>query len=383
MTHFRVFLLLLFIPFLFSCDTQKAPVKIGVVLPQTGTFRIYGELGINGATLAVEEINRAGGVLGGHPLELLVRDNKTSPAESVRLSQQLIQNDDVFALMGPVSSAARYAMQEVASRHHVPQLYGIDYEGQHFSRYLICYSTIPEHYITPVVPYLIAQNSTRFYVFGYDYIWPHKMTEHIRREVQAQGGTIADVEFTPFNVQDYSPTLARIKASGATNLMLILPGQDGFNFLNQMSSYDFSRRIITVAFAADENYLAAVEPQALEGVLTPLHFFSSKHTDVFDSFVRNYKARFSHDTTPTYSSKAHYDLIYLLKAAIEKADKLDREAVTDAMQNLSLYRGESEVHLRADHHFELPMYLARFHDGELEVIQDLGRIAPQDQRQNQ
>lgn len=381
MTHFRAFLLLLVAPFLFSCSAPKAPVKIGVVLPQTGTFKIYGELGINGATLAVEEINRAGGVLGGHPLELLVRDNKTSPAESVSLSRQLIQIDDVFALMGPVSSAARYAMQEVATQYRVPQLYGIDYEGQHFSRYLICYSTIPEHYITPVVPYLIARNSTRFYVFGYDYIWPHKMTEHIRREVQAQGGTIADVEFTPFGVQDYSATFARIKASGATNLMLILPGQDGFNFLNQMSRYDFGRPITTVAFAADENYLTAVEPQALEGVLTALHFFSSKRTQAFDSFVSSYRARFGQNATPTYSSKAHYDLVYLLKAAIEKAGKLDREAVTDALQDLSLYQGESEVHLRADHHFDLPMYLARFQNGGVEVVKDLGRIAPHDQRQ--
>lgn len=381
MSHLKVLILLLITPLLLSCGTSKSPIKIGVVLPQSGTFQIYGELGINGATLAMEEINRNGGVLGGHPLELLVRDNKTSPAESVSLSRQLIQIDDVFALMGPVSSAARYAMQEVAAQYRVPQLYGIDYEGQHFSRYLICYSTIPEHYINPVVPYLMAADSTRFYIFGYDYIWPHRMTEHIRREVQTRGGTIAGVEYTPFGVQDYSATFERIKQSGATSLMLILPGLDGFNFLNQMSRYDFGRQITTVAFAADENYLTAVEPQALEGVLTALHFFSSKHTDAFDTFVTSYRKRFGPDATPTYSSKAHYDLVYLLKAAIEKAGKLDREAVTEALQGISLYQGDSEVYLRADHHFDLPMYLGRFQNASIEIVRDLGRISPHDQRQ--
>lgn len=381
MITYRFLLLLFLIPFIFSCSVQKEPIKIGVVLPQTGPFKIYGQLGTKGAMLAVEEINRDGGVLGGHPLELLVRDNKTNPAESVRLTRQLIQVDGVFVLMGPVSSAARYAMQDVAAKYKVPQLYGIDYEGQHFSRYLICYSTIPEHYITPVVPYLIAQNKKSFYLFGYDYIWPHKMTEHIQNEVQLHGGTISGVEFTPFGVQDYSETFARIKASGATNLMLILPGQDGFNFLNQMSNYDFDRQITIMAFAADENYLSAVEPHALEGVLTALHFFSSKHSDKLGSFTQRYQSRFGQELKPTYSSKSHYDLVYLLKGAIEKAGKLDREAVLDALQHSSLYQGNSKVYLREDHHFNLPMYLARFQNGGLEVIHDLGRISPHDQRQ--
>ena len=50
----------------------KKPIKIGVVLPLSGGFEIYGNLGVRGAKMAVAEINAAGGVLGGRPLELII-----------------------------------------------------------------------------------------------------------------------------------------------------------------------------------------------------------------------------------------------------------------------------------------------------------------------
>lgn len=366
--------------FILSCSSPKSPIKVGVVLPLSGPFQIYGEYGLNGARLAVEEINSEGGVLGGHPIELVIRDNATSPAKSVQFSRELIQIEDVFALMGPVSSAARYAMSEVATEYKIPQLYGIDYEGGHYSRYLVCYSTIPEHYVNPLIPYLMQHVGNAFYIFGYDYIWPHQMSERIIQEVNREGGVITGVEFTPFGVQDFTPVLERIKQSGANSLMLVLPGADGFAFLNQMSKFSFDREIKTVAFAADETYLSAVQPQALNGVLTALHFVSSWESPSFKVFVNSYKDRYGETVPATYSSKSHYDLIYLLKSAIEKNGSLDREEVIDQLSGLSLYTGKEKVRLREDHHFDLPMYLAEFENNSLSVIQPLGAIYPADQR---
>lgn len=356
------------------------PVKIGVVLPLSGPFQIYGEQGLKGAMLAVEQINAAGGVLGGRPLELVIRDNQTNPTLAVQRSRELIQTDNVFALMGPVSSAARFAMSEVAEQHKTPLLYGIDYEGHHYNRYLINYSIVPEHYIWPVVPYLMKHSGDKYFIFGYDYIWPHHMAEEISRQVSKHGGEIKGIEFTPFAVTDYTSVFVRLKESGADNLMLILPGQDGFNFLSQMSAFDFEREIKTVAFAADETYLNKVQPQALEGVMTALHFFSSWSNPVFDNFVKDYGKKFGDEKPVTYASKSHYDLVYFLQLAIEKAGILETEKVMNAFQNLTLYANEAEVRLRPDHHFDLPMFLAKFSDGELNVIEALDIVSPQDQR---
>ena len=90
------------------------PIKIGVVLPLSGGFEIYGNLGVRGAKMAVAEINAAGGVLDGRPLELIIEDNKTDPKTAVEKAKKLVMRDKVVALMGPVSSAARDAMTPVA-----------------------------------------------------------------------------------------------------------------------------------------------------------------------------------------------------------------------------------------------------------------------------
>ena len=363
-----------------SCEGTKEPIRLGVVLPLTADFRVYGEQGVLGAQLAVAEINAKGGVLDGRLLELVIRDNKTRPAESVRLSRELIQIDDVFALLGPVSSIARDAMLEVSETYRVPMFYGLEYEGGRYSRYLFTYSAIPDQSIAPLIPYLTKHIGNQFYIYGYDYVWPHKVTDAIRSSVTQAGGKIRGIEFTPFGVQNYSEVFKRIERSEAQNLILLLPGQDGFRFLTQLADYPFQKPIKVTAIAADESYIAAVPGNRLDGVLTIQHFFSNHQSEQTDPFVRNFVQNHRSGKQPGYTAKAHYDLIYLLAAAIEKAGEADRERVIDLLPGISRYEGEEQVTIRDDHHLNLPMYLGEFQSGELNVIHRFGVIEPQDQR---
>lgn len=362
-----------------SCTPEPSKIKIGAVLPLTGTFSIYGQQALKGAQLAIDEINESGGVLG-RQLELIIRDNQTNPAKSVKFSRELVQQYQVFSLLGPVSSASRYAMTEVAETFQTPLFYGMDYEGQHTNRYLVCYSTIPEHHIEPIVPYLINNVSDTFYIFGYDYIWPHRMSERITQSVNQHNGKVLGTEFTAFGVGNYKPVFERIKQSGADNLMLILPGGDGFSFLTQMKQFDFERDIQIVAFAADETYLNNLDDETLNGVLTALHFFSSLDNQVTQSFVGNYRNRYGQDAVVTYSSKSHYDLVYLFADALTKAGEVDKEKMINALPSTSLYQGGLKLTVRQDHHIDLPMYLGQFKDHKLKVIKSLGIISPPDQR---
>ena len=74
-------------------------IKIGVPIPLSGPVAVYGNPVLEGAKLAVSEINAKGGVLG-RKLELLVRDSKANADEAVRLSRELIIKDNVDFLVG-------------------------------------------------------------------------------------------------------------------------------------------------------------------------------------------------------------------------------------------------------------------------------------------
>ena len=360
--------------------TEKPPIKVGVVLPLSGGFEIYGNLGIQGARMAVAEINASGGVLGGRKFELIIEDNKTDPKTSVEKTEKLILRDKVIAIMGPVSSAARDAMTPVVTRYKTPLLYGIDYEGGACNRYLFCYSPIPDHYIKPLIPYLAAEYGKSFYVFGYDYVWPHKMTEAINREVQAIGGEIKGVTYTPFGVKDFAPTIQKIAQSGARVLMLILPGADGFTFIKQFNEFGLKRNIKLVAIASEENYLGALTPDQSEGIITCLQFVSSMDKPETKSFVQRQKAMFGDKTVVTYAAESHYGLIMLLKNAIEKAGSDDKEKIIDAMGDLRITVGNGPVTMRAmDHHMILNMVIAEFTGGNLVAKKDIGPISPANQ----
>jgi len=375
-----IFLMTMTLLLLTGCNAKdSAAIKIGVVLPLTGEYSIYGKAGLQGAQLAVEQINNAGGVLEGRKLQLVVRDNHTDTAQAIRQSKALIDQENVLALMGPVSSKTRDAVLNVAEQSKVPMLYGIDYEGGKFSRYLFCYSPIPDHYVKPIIPYLANNVGKRFYIYGYDYIWPQKISAAIEQAVASVGGEVVGKEFTDFGRNDFRDVIERIIESEADNLMLILPGQDGFAFIRQAFFLGANKKYQTFAFAADETYLYALRHDELEGVLTALHFFSDSAVPQARTFNSAFNRRFP-DSMATYSTKSHYDLIYLLAKAINRAGNTDREIIIDQMEGLTLAAGNDQIRLREDHHFDLPMYLARYERGGLWVKKAFGVISPNDQR---
>ena len=361
-------------------NREKPPVKLGVVLPLTGDFAAYGKMGLNGAQMAIEEINRTGGVLNGRPIKLIVEDNQTDPNVSVRMARKLIQEDDVIAILGPVSSNERNAMMEVNKQFKVPLLYGISYEGGVYNRYLFCYSPVPEHMINPLVPYMIKNYGNSFYIFGYDYVWPHKMTEAIKKEVEKVGGRIVGTEFTPFGVKDFSETIGRIKQSGASNLMLIMPGPDGYSFIRQFNNAGLKDKVKIAAIASDEAYLKAMLPEELEGIITSVHFLSSMNKPETQSFVKRQRELFGNDTMVTYSTESHYGLVMMLREAINNAGSLEKEKIIDAMENLDITVGNGTVTMREDHHMNLNMVIAEFKNGQLLMKVDIGKIGPKSQK---
>ena len=109
-----------FLPAGWSAD----PVKIGVGLPLTGPLAFLGTEFLKGSQLAAEEVNKAGGILGGRKIELVVRDHKGIPAEAVTLAKRLIAEDKVAIIDIDLPSSANIAVQVVSKEMKVVQLTG-------------------------------------------------------------------------------------------------------------------------------------------------------------------------------------------------------------------------------------------------------------------
>jgi len=101
----------------------QAPVRIGMVVEMTGSYAEYGPEAMRGATLALEEINRAGGVLG-LPLEIVTEDNESTNPGSVVAVSHLLANRDVKAIITTLHSSQVHAMMPAIAQGGVPTLTG-------------------------------------------------------------------------------------------------------------------------------------------------------------------------------------------------------------------------------------------------------------------
>jgi branched-chain amino acid transport system substrate-binding protein/urea transport system substrate-binding protein len=358
----------------------KEAIKIGVILPLSGGDELFGSQGLQGAKMAVSEVNATGGVLGGRHFELVIEDEKTDLMTAIRKTEKVIHENKVTAVMGPTSSAHRNAMVEVVTRLKTPLLYGTDYEGGSCSRYLFCYSPIPDHYVKPLIPYLIQHYGQSFYLIGADYVWPIKMNEAIKAEVAKQGGIVVGEEYIPFEVKDFRPNLEKIIGSGAMIVVMMLLGSDGQIFIRQFSELGLQGKVKLTVMAFNENYMAGLTNNQVEGIMTCSPFLASLDRTETKDFVDRQKKMFGLQAAVSYFAESHYGLIMLLRNAIEKAQSDDKEKIIDAMGDQSLVVGNGLVTMRAsDHHMILNMIIAEVFDGRLLERKYIGPVAPADQ----
>ena len=99
----------------------QEPIRIGVTQPLTGAFAASGNYVTQGAKIAEDVINAAGGVLG-RKIQLVIEDNKSNPTEAVTTAEKLISRDKVPVLMGAWSSTLTLAVMPKLMEYEVPML---------------------------------------------------------------------------------------------------------------------------------------------------------------------------------------------------------------------------------------------------------------------
>jgi len=98
------------------------PIKLGLVAAITGPSAVSGEAITRGLTIALEEINANGGVMGGRPLELVIRDDESTPAKGVASARELIEQENVALVFGGLDSPVSLAMLPVFHELEVPYM---------------------------------------------------------------------------------------------------------------------------------------------------------------------------------------------------------------------------------------------------------------------
>src|SRR3984893_11317710 len=215
------------------------PVKVGMVEPLTGVYAALAAAEVAGALLAVEEINRAGGILG-RPAQLLVADSANDIAARVEKTHQLIDRDHADFMVGNVNSAVALAMTQVTAEKrklhivtggHTDEITGSQCSWNVFR---VCKSTTME--ANAIAEVLIEKFGARWYFLTPDYVYGHALQEAFELKLRQHGGGWA-ADFLPVGTVDYSDALTNAAAFRPNVLIDLMGGDDQVNSLKQIVSF--------------------------------------------------------------------------------------------------------------------------------------------------
>jgi len=222
---------------------QADTIKLGHITPRTGFLGQLGEYGFRGSSLAVEEINGAGGVLG-RKLEVIAEDS-VNPQTAVTKAQKLIERDKVVALIGEISSASGLAIGEQALRLKTPYFNtgcnSDELRGKNCNRFMFHIEGCNTMYTKTIGTWQKAENKikgAKWYMLTADYAFGHDLFRVSTRFLKENGGTVLANDMVPTNTADYSAYILKVRKEKPDFVYINLAGVDQTTFLKQYKEYN-------------------------------------------------------------------------------------------------------------------------------------------------
>ncbi len=314
------------------------PVKIGAIAPTTGSLATYGESVVNGIKLAVDEINAAGGVLGGRMLDVTYMDDKADSTESANAFNKLI-SDGNKAIIGSVTSGVTAGLAALA-----------DAEGMLLITATATADTITDGYdsvfracfrdsfqgevAAKVAVKLGVSKVAILYASGDTY--SAGLYEAFKAAAADLGLEIVDVESSSTTADtDYTTQLTNIVASGAE--LIFAPyyyDSIGPYIVPQAREAGFTGYFVG-ADGWDGTQNTMVEDKSLyNNCFYTNHYAPDDPSEIVQNFVADYTATFGAESLTALAALA-YDATYMLKDAIEAAGTDDTAAIIEAMTGMS------------------------------------------------
>ena len=222
--------------------SQAETVRIGHLTPRTGFLGPLGEYAVMGVTLAVEEINAAGGI-NGRKIELIAEDS-VNPQTASTKAERLIERDKVVAIIGEISSASGLAIAQIAQRNRIlffnTGCNSDELRGKSCNRYMFHTEAANSMYVAAEGQALMRAGMVKgkkWYSLTADYAFGHDLLRVAKRFMAANGGEFAADELVPTDVADFSPYLLKIRNAKPDLVISNLAGNQITNFMKQYMEY--------------------------------------------------------------------------------------------------------------------------------------------------
>ena len=328
----------------FSAQAFAAdPIKIGVSGPFTGGSSSMGVSMRDGVKLAVDEINKSGGVLG-RQLQIIERDDEAKNERGVQIAQELINKEKVTATVGYINTGVALASQRFYQEAKIPVMNNVA-TGSVITHQ---FDDQPENYIfrnaahdSIQAPMIVEEAVTRrnfkkVAILSDSTNYGQLGRADLEKALELKG--IKAVAVEKFNIKDVDMTaqLLKAKEAGAEVILTYGIGPELAQIANGMTKLGWKVPMIGSWTLSMANYIDNAGPGG-EGARMPQTFIQEPTTPKRNSFITSYLRTFTPKNSridSPVSAAQGYDSIYLLAAAMKQANSTEGPKIKAALEDL-------------------------------------------------
>jgi urea transport system substrate-binding protein len=362
-------------------------IKVGILHSLSGTMAISETALKETALMTIDEINKAGGVMGKKLVPVVVDPASNWPLFAEK-SRQLLSKDKVDVVFGCWTSVSRKSVLPVFKELNGLLFYPVQYEGEELEKNVFYTGAAPNQQAIPAVEYLMSKDggsAKRWVLLGTDYVYPRTTNKILRAFLKSKGVAEADImeEYTPFGHSDYQTIIAKIKKFAGegkkTAVVSTINGDSNVPFYKELGNAGLKATDVpVVAFSVGEEELRGVDTKPLVGHLAAWNYFQSIKNPENTKFIKMYRDWAKKQKLPNADSvvtndpmEATYLGIHMWKQAVEKAKSTDVDKVIAAMGGQT-FKAPSGFVAKMDeknHHLHKPVFIGEVKaDGQFNVV---------------
>ena len=362
-------------------------IVLGSALSETGKYSTNGIHAKNGYNIAVDLINKTGGVkVGGkaYKLRIVYYDDESTPARGAQLAERLIKQDGVKYMLGPYSSGLTKAIAPVTEKYRIPM---VEAEGASRSlftkgyKYLFAVLSTSEQYLASSIQ-LAAEIADKAGKKRKD-VKIAMAFENDPFSLDVRAGVVADIkrhgmsividDRLPRDLSDMTATLTKVRALKPDILVVSGHSKGAATAGRQIKELKIATPMVAMTHC-ESSKLVSKFGAAVDGFLCPTQWaetlsYKGPYFGSAADYDKKFKATFSGYKTVPYQSAQASAAVLVWKDAFERANSFDTEKVRTAISNTNMttFYGRIKFSM-AGNNVAKPMVLRQIQNGKYVVV---------------
>jgi branched-chain amino acid transport system substrate-binding protein len=291
----------------FRARAESAPIRIGLMAPETGVVAAGGREIVNGFTMFWDSVGNA---VGGRKVEVVVEDDGSNPDTALQKARRLVEQAKVDFLFGNLLANTGLAVANYVNGngtpYFIPVIAADDLtQRKRIKNVIRAGGYGASQFSRPLADWALRQGYKKVAMISQDYTFGHEQCGGFAQTFTEGGGAIVGQFWHPLNTSDFSPYLGQVAGLQPDAVFIMETGADSTRLIQQYASFGLKGQIPLLGSqnAADQSVIRTMGSEC-EGIVSSAHFAEGADLPATQAFVKSYSDKFG--KIPSLYAFSHY-----------------------------------------------------------------------------